>query len=125
MDISREKKLNDAFASPLLNYINNKVMELNVSQLGFKHMSNDKEPILGDNKGNFTHLKTVNCYNYCNSTYIIFSSIYYKIMMVTEHKIIKILTSFFLENHAFFQNWSLPKSICNIFGCQCHKDGEK
>ena len=94
MDISRERKLNDAFASPLLNYINNKVMELNVSQLGFKHMSNDKEPILGDNKGNFTHLKTLNCYNYCNSTYIIFSSIYYKIMMVTEHKIIKILTSF-------------------------------
>ena len=69
MDTSR----NNAFVTPLLNNTKNKVTELS-----FKHMLNEKEPIVGDNKGIFTHLKTVNCDNYCNSTYMIFSSIYYK-----------------------------------------------
>ena len=69
MDTSR----NNAFVTPLLNNTKNKVTELS-----FKHMLNEKEPIVGDNQGIFTHLKTVNCDNYCNSTYMIFSSIYYK-----------------------------------------------
>ena len=87
MDMSRESKLNDAFATPLLNnIINNKVMELKVSELSFKHMFNEKEPIVGGNKGIFTHLKSVNCDNYCNSTYMIFSSINFKIMTVTGIK---------------------------------------
>ena len=78
MDLSRESKLNDAFATPLLNNINNKVTELKVSELRFKHMFNEKEPIVGYNKVIFTHLKTVNCDNYCNSTYMVFSSILYE-----------------------------------------------
>ena len=94
MDMTRESKLKSVFATLLLNKIDSKVTELKVSELSFKHMFNEKEPIVGDNKGIFTHLKTFNCDNYCSSTYMIFSSIYYKIMTVTEHKIIKILTSF-------------------------------
>ena len=78
MDMSRESKLNDPFATPLLNNINTKVTELKVSELSFKHMSNDKGPIVGDNKGIFTHLKSVICDNYCNSTFMVFSCIYYK-----------------------------------------------
>ena len=74
MDTSR----NNAFVTPLLNNTKNKVTELKVSELSFKQMLNEKEPIVGHNKGIFTHLKTVNCDNYCNSTYMIFSSIYYK-----------------------------------------------
>ena len=118
-------KLKNAFATPFLNNINNKVTELKVSELSFKHMFNEKEPIVGDNKGIFTHVKAANCDNYCSSTYMIFSSIYYKIMTVTEHKIINILTSISGKYCLFFQNWSLPKSFCDIFWCQCHKDREK
>ena len=70
MDMSRESKLNDMIATTLLKNINNKVTELEVSELSFKPLFNEKEPIVGDNKGIFTHLKTVNCDNYCNSTYI-------------------------------------------------------
>ena len=125
MDTSRESKLNDAFVTLLLNDIKNKVTELKVSELSFKHMFNEKEPIVGNYKGIFTHLKTVNCDNYCNSTYMIFSSIYYKRITVTEHKTIKILATFSGEHCLFFQNWSLPKSFCDIFGCQCHKNREK
>ena len=116
MDTSRESKLNYAFVTPLLNNIKNKVTELKVSELSFKHMFNEKEPIVGDNNGIFTHLKTVNCDNYCNSTYMIFSSTYYKIMTVTEHKTIKILASLSEESCRFFQNWSIPMSFCDIFG---------
>ena len=86
MDTSRESKLNDSFVTPLLSNIKNKVMELKVSELSFKHMFNEKEPIVSDNYGIFTHLKTVNCDNYCNSTYMIFSSIYYKRMTVRSIK---------------------------------------
>ena len=103
MDMSREIKLNDVFATPLLNNINNKVTDLKVSELSFKHMFNEKEPIVGKNKGIFTHLKTANCNNYCNSTCMIYSSIYYKIMTVTEHKIIKILSSFSGKHCLFFK----------------------
>ena len=123
MDMSRERKLNNAFATPLLNNIDNKVTELKVSELSFKQIFNEKESIVGDSKGIFTHLKTVNCDKYCNSIYMIFSSIYYKIMTVTEHKIIKIFTSLFI--HCLFSKIGLPKSLIDIFGCQCHKDGEK
>ena len=125
MDMTRESKLKNVFATRLLNNINNKVTELKASELSFKHMFNEKEPIVGDNKSIFTHLKTVNCDNYCNSTYMIFSCIYYKIKMVTEHKIIKILTSFFWKTLPVFQNWSLPKSFSDIFWCQCHKGRER
>ena len=100
----------NAFATPLLNNINNKVMEFKVSELSFKHMFNEKEPIVGDNKGIFTHLKTVNCDFYCSSTIMIFSSIYYKIMTVTEHKIIK-YSLVFLENTAYFSKLVTPKVI--------------
>ena len=100
MGMTRESKLKNAFATPLLNNINNKVTELKVSELSFKHMFNEKEPIVGDNKG-ITHLKAVNCDNYCSGTYMIFSSIYYKIITVTEHKIINILTSI-SEKHCLF-----------------------
>ena len=48
MDMSRESKLNKAFVTPLLNNIKNKVMELKVSELSFKHMFNEKEPIVSD-----------------------------------------------------------------------------
>ena len=96
MDMTRESKLKNAFATPLLNNISNKVTE--------------KEPIVGDNKGIFTHLKTVNCDNYCSSTYMIFSSIHYKIMTVTEHKIIKVLASF-SGKHCLFFKLVTPKVI--------------
>ena len=69
MVMSRKSKLNDAFATPLLNNINNKITDLKVWELSFKHMSNNKEPIVCDNKGIFTHLKPVNWDIYCNSTY--------------------------------------------------------
>ena len=49
MDTSRESKLNDAFVTPLLNNINNKVTELKVSDLSFKHLFNEKEPKVSDN----------------------------------------------------------------------------
>ena len=49
MDTSRESKLNNAFVTPLLNNIKNKVTELKVSELSFKHMFNEKEPIMSDN----------------------------------------------------------------------------
>ena len=49
MDTSRESKLNYAFVTPLLNNIKNKVTELKVSELSFKHMFNEKEPIVSDN----------------------------------------------------------------------------
>ena len=103
MGMTRESKLKNAFATPLLNNINNKVTELKVSELSFKHMFNEKEQIVGDNKGIFTYLKAVNCDNYCSSTYMIFSSIYYKIMTVTEHKIINILTSISGKHCLFFK----------------------
>ena len=77
MDMTRESKLKSVFATLLLNKIDSKVTELKVSELSLKHMFNEKEPIVGDNKGIFTHLKTFNCDNYCSSTYMIFSSIYY------------------------------------------------
>ena len=51
MGMTRESKLKNAFATPLRNSINNKVTELKVSELSFKHMFNEKEPIVGDNKG--------------------------------------------------------------------------
>ena len=86
MCMTRESKLKNAFATPLLNNINNKVTELKVSELSFKHMLNEKKTIVGDNKGIFTHLKAVNCDNYCSSTYMIFSSVYYKIMTVRSIK---------------------------------------
>ena len=63
MGMTRESKLKNAFATPLQNNI-----ELKVSELSFKHMFNEKEPIVSDNKGIFTHLKAVNCDNYCSST---------------------------------------------------------
>ena len=75
MDTSRESKLNNAFVTPLLNNTKNKVTELKVSELSFKHMFNEKEPIVGDNKGVFTHPKTVNCDNYCNSLHDLFKYI--------------------------------------------------
>ena len=51
MDMSRKSKLNNAFVTPLLNNIKNKVTELKVSELSFKHkvMFNEKEPIVSDN----------------------------------------------------------------------------
>ena len=70
--MSRESKSNDVFATPLLNNINNKVTELKALELSFKHKFKEKEPTMGDNKGIFTHLKIVNCDNYCNSTYMIY-----------------------------------------------------
>ena len=42
MDMTRESKFKNAFATPLLNNINNKVAELKVSELSFKHMFNEK-----------------------------------------------------------------------------------
>ena len=45
MGMTRESKLKNAFATPLLNNINNEVTELKVSKLSFKHMFNEKEPI--------------------------------------------------------------------------------
>ena len=50
MGMTRESKLKNSFAAPLRNNINNKVTELKVSELSFKHMFNEKEPIVGDNK---------------------------------------------------------------------------
>ena len=92
--MTRESKLKNVFATPLLNNINNKVTESKVSELSFKHMFNEIEPIF---KRIFTHLKSVNCD-------MIISSIYYKIMTVTEHKIIKILTSFPGKHCLFLKN---------------------
>ena len=63
MGTTRESKLKNAFATLLLNNINNKVTELKVSESSFKHMFNEKEPIVGDNKGIFAHLNAVNCDN--------------------------------------------------------------
>ena len=57
MDMRRESQFNDRFATPLLNNINNKVTEFKVSEF------NDKEPIMGDNKGIFTQIKPVKCDN--------------------------------------------------------------
>ena len=45
----RVEKANYAFVTPLLNNIKNKVTELKVSELSFKHMFNEKEPIVSDN----------------------------------------------------------------------------
>ena len=109
MGMTTESKLKNAFATPLLNNIKNKVTELKVSELSFKHMFNEKEPIVGDNKGIFTHLKAVNCDNYCSSTCMIFSSVYYKKMTVTEHKITYSLV--FLENTAYFSKLVTSKVI--------------
>ena len=49
MGMTRESKLKNVFATPLLNNIFNKVTELKVSELSFKHKFNEKEPIVGDN----------------------------------------------------------------------------
>ena len=49
MDTSRESKLNNAFVTLLLNNVKNKVTELKISELSFKHMFNEKEPIVSDN----------------------------------------------------------------------------
>ena len=103
MGMTRDSKLKNVFATPLLNNINNKVTELKVSELSFKHMFNEKEQIVDDNEGIFTYLKAVNCDNYCSSTLMIFSSIYYKILTVTEHKIINILTSISGKHCLFFK----------------------
>ena len=103
MGMTRESKLKNVFVTPLLNNINNQVTELEVSELSFKHMFNEKEQIVGDNKGIFAHLKAVNCDTYCSSTCMIFSSIYYKIISVTEHKIINILTSISGKHCLFFK----------------------
>ena len=67
MGMTRESKLKNVFATPLPNNIFNKVTELKVSELSFKHKFNEKEPIVGDNKGIFTHLKAVKCDNCCSS----------------------------------------------------------
>ena len=116
MDMTRESKLKNAFATPLLNNINNKVTELKVSELSFKHMFNEKEPIGGDNKDISTHLKTVSCDNYFSSTNMIFSSIYYKIMRVTEHKIIKVLASFSGKHCLFFKTGISQSHFVISFG---------
>ena len=124
MGMTRESKLKNAFETPLRNNINNKVTELKVSELSFKHMFKEKEPIVGDNKGIFTHLKTVNCDNYCTSTYMIFSSIYYKIMMVTEHKIINILTSVSGKHCLFFKIGHSQSHFVISFGVSVTKTGK-
>ena len=67
MDMSRKSKINDRFETLLLKYYQQQSTEGLVSELSFKHMSTDKGPIVGDNKGIFTHLKTVNCDNYYNT----------------------------------------------------------
>ena len=120
MGMTRESKLKNAFATPLRNSINNKVTELKVSELSF----NEKEPIVGDNKGIFTHLKAVNCDNYCSSTYMIFSSIYYKIMTVTEHKIINILTSISGKHCLFFKIGHSQSHFVISFGVSVTKTGK-
>ena len=51
MGMTRESKLKNVFATPLLNNIFNKVTELKVSELSYKNMFNEKEPIVGNNKG--------------------------------------------------------------------------
>ena len=109
MDRSRESKTNDRFETPLLKYYQQQVMELKVSKL-----------IVGDKKGIFTNLKIVNCDNFCYSTYMVFLGIHvhYKITTVTKHKIIKVFHYIFWKTLPFMQNLSLPKSFCDIFGCQ-------
>ena len=124
MGMTRESKLKNAFATPLQNSINNKVTELKVSELSFKHMFNEKEPIVGDNKGIFTHLKAVNCDNYCSSTYMIFLSIYYKIMTVTEHKIINIHTSISRKHCLFFKIGHYQSHFVISFGVSVTKTGK-
>ena len=83
-----------------------------------------KEPVVFNNKGISTHLKTVNCGNYCSSTYMIFSSIYYKIMTVTELKIIKILINFSGKHYLFFEIGHSQSHFVISFGVSVTKTGK-
>ena len=71
MDMSRESKIMIDLKFCYLNITNNKVTELKVLELSFKHISTDKGPIVSENKGIFTHLKSGNCDNYYDTTCMI------------------------------------------------------